>query len=77
MCKYTLEVFNDVGTDWSIECHDLKKMLQGEILDYTDCDDIHCLINVDIDDIIANLKIVGEYKIYGCELTPKILIYRN
>ena len=80
MVKYVVEVFNSSGEDWTVECDsdsDLKKMLRGDILEYTDCDDLHCLIDVDVDDVIANLKALSEYKIRGCDLTPKILIYRD
>jgi len=80
MAKYVVEVFNSSGEDWTVECDsdsDLKKMLRGDILEYTDCDDLRCLIDVDVDDVIANLKALSEYKIRGCDLTPKILIYRD
>lgn len=80
MQRFFIEVFNDSGDDWTVECEsesDLKKMLQGDILEYTDCDDLYCLINVDIDEIIENVLRIGNYKIRGCDMTPKIIVYRD
>lgn len=74
---YIIEIFNCELDDYTIEIEtedELKKMLDGDILDYTECCSIKCLLPCCVDDIIANVNVLGEYEIEGCELTPEIFI---
>lgn len=76
---YAIEICNLDEDDFIVECCDeaeLKKMLECDILDYTECNSIRCLISEGVDDIITNVNVIGEYNICGCELTPNICIYK-
>lgn len=74
---YVIEIYNCELDDYVLEVdseEELKKMLEGDILDYTECNSIKCLLPCCIGDIIANVNVIGEYEIEGCDYTPSILI---
>jgi hypothetical protein len=73
---YVIEITNESMPDYTIEVDtkcELKKMLECDILDYTECRSLRCLLPMCVDDIIANLEVLGEYDIDECNISQVYL----
>lgn len=72
-----VEIYNQNEDDYIIEISEdeLGELLQDEILEYSECDSLRCLLGrYDIEDVLCNLKITGSYEFDKCEYTTIVII---